>query len=172
MALGPVDLAVVAAYLIGITIFGAHFRKSQRSLKDYFLGGRELPWWAIMLSIVAGETSILTIISTPGIAFGSNMNFLQLVFGYLVARVIISFILIPKYFAGDIFTAYQFIERRFGRPLKIFTAGLFLATRALAEGVRVFAIAIVVEIIFRTGVLTAVIIVTVLTLIYTFEGGF
>lgn len=172
MALGPIDLAVVAAYLIGITLFGAHFRKKQKSLRDYFLGGRELPWWAIMLSIVSAETSILTIISTPGIAFSSNMNFLQLVFGYLVARVVISFVLIPKYFAGEIFTAYQFIERRFGRMLKIFTAGLFLGTRALAEGVRVFAIAIVFEIIFRTGVLTAVIIVTVLTLIYTFEGGF
>ncbi|MGH9448956.1 MAG: sodium:solute symporter [Terriglobia bacterium] len=172
MALGPIDLAIVAAYLIGITVFGAHFRKSQRSLRDYFLGGRELPWWAIMLSIVSAETSILTIISTPGIAYGSNLNFLQLIFGYLVARLVISFVLIPKYFAGEIFTAYQFVERRFGRPLKVFTAGLFLATRALAEGVRVFAIAIVFEIIFRTGVLTAVVIVTVLTLIYTFEGGF
>lgn len=172
MALRPIDLIVLLAYLIGITIFGAHFRKRQKSLRDYFLGGRELPWWAIMLSIVSAETSILTIISTPGIAYGSNMNFLQLIFGYVVARVVVSFVLVPKYFAGEIFTAYQFIERRFGRPLKAFTAGLFLSTRALAEGVRVFAIAIVFEIIFRTGVLTAVIIVTVLTLIYTFEGGF
>lgn len=172
MALRPIDLAVLLAYLIGITLFGAHFRRSQKSLRDYFLGGRELPWWAIMLSIVSAETSILTIISTPGIAYGSNLNFLQLIFGYLIARVVVSFVLIPKYFAGEIFTAYQFIERRFGRPLKAFTAGLFLSTRALAEGVRVFAIAIVFEIIFRTGVLTAVIIVTVLTLIYTFEGGF
>ncbi|HEV2416865.1 MAG TPA: sodium:solute symporter [Terriglobia bacterium] len=172
MALRPIDLIVLLAYLIGITIFGAHFRSRQKSLRDYFLGGRELPWWAIMLSIVSAETSILTIISTPGIAYGSNMNFLQLIFGYVVARVVVSFVLIPKYFAGEIFTAYQFIERRFGRPLKAFTAGLFLSTRALAEGVRVFAIAIVFEIIFRTGVLTAVIIVTVLTLIYTFEGGF
>lgn len=172
MAFGPIDLAVVAAYLIGITLFGAHFRRRQRNLRDYFLGGRELPWWAIMLSIVSAETSILTIISTPGIAYNSNMNFLQLIFGYLVARVVVSFVLLPKYFAGEIFTAYQFIERRFGHALKVFTAGLFLSTRALAEGVRVFAIAIVFEIIFRTGILTAVVVVTVLTLIYTFEGGF
>lgn len=172
MTLRPIDLAVLLAYLVGITLFGAHFRKRQKSLRDYFLGGRELPWWAIMLSIVSAETSILTIISTPGIAYTSNLNFLQLIFGYLVARVVVSFVLIPKYFAGEIFTAYQFIERRFGRPLKAFTAGLFLSTRALAEGVRVFAIAIVFEIIFRTGVLTAVIIITILTLIYTFEGGF
>lgn len=172
MAFGPIDLAVVVAYLIGITIFGAHFRKRQRSLRDYFLGGRELPWWAITLSIVSAETSILTIISTPGIAYSSNMNFLQLIFGYLVARVVVSFVLIPKYFAGEIFTAYQFIERRFGHALKVFTAGLFLSTRALAEGVRVFAIAIVFEIIFKTGILPAVIIITALTLVYTFEGGF
>ncbi|MGH9404565.1 MAG: sodium:solute symporter [Terriglobia bacterium] len=172
MALGRIDVVIVLAYLVGITIFGAHFRKSQHSLRDYFLGGRDLPWWAITLSIVSAETSVLTIISTPGIAFNSNMNFLQLIFGYVVARVVVSFVLIPKYFAGEIFTAYQFIERRFGRPLKVFTAGLFLSTRALAEGVRVFAIAIIFEIIFRTGVLTAVVIVTVLTLIYTFEGGF
>ncbi len=172
MAFSPIDLAIIVAYLISITIFGAHFRKRQRNLRDYFLGGRELPWWAITLSIVSAETSILTIISTPGIAFASNMNFLQLIFGYLVARVVVSFVLIPKYFAGEIFTAYQFIERRFGRVLKVFTAGLFLSTRALAEGVRVFAIAIVFEIIFKTGILPAVVIITVLTLVYTFEGGF
>jgi len=172
VAFSPIDLAIIVAYLISITIFGAHFRKRQRNLRDYFLGGRELPWWAITLSIVSAETSILTIISTPGIAFASNMNFLQLIFGYLVARVVVSFVLIPKYFAGEIFTAYQFIERRFGRVLKVFTAGLFLSTRALAEGVRVFAIAIVFEIIFKTGILPAVVIITVLTLVYTFEGGF
>ncbi len=172
MAFGPIDLTIIVAYLIGITIFGAHFRKRQHNLRDYFLGGRELPWWAIMLSIVSAETSILTIISTPGIAYASNMNFLQLIFGYLVARVVVSFVLIPKYFAGEIFTAYQFIECRFGRALKVFTAGLFLSTRALAEGVRVFAIAIVFEIIFKTGILPAVVIITILTLVYTFEGGF
>lgn len=172
MALTPIDLAVLVAYLIGITVFGAHFRKRQHSLRDYFLGGRELPWWAITLSIVSAETSILTVISTPGIAYSSNMNFLELIFGYLIGRVVVSFVLIPKFFTGEIFTAYQFVEKRFGHTLKVFTAGLFLISRALAEGVRVFAIAIVFEIIFKTGVLSAAIIVTVLTLIYTFEGGF
>ncbi len=172
MTLRPIDWGVIAAYLIGITVFGAHFRKRQRGLRDYFLGGRELPWWAISLSIVSAETSILTIISTPGIAFSSNMTFLELIFGYLIGRVVVSFVLIPKFFSGEIFTAYQFIEKRFGDALKAFTAGLFLVSRALAEGVRVFAVAIVFEIIFRTGVLPAVVIVTVLTLIYTFEGGF
>ena len=171
MAFSKLDLLVVIAYLVGITLFGAHFRKRQRTLHDYFLGGRRLPWWAIAFSVVSAETSILTIISTPGIAYRSNLGFLQLVFGYLVARIVVSFLLIPRYFAGELFTAYQLIERRFGPSLKNFTAGLFLVTRALAEGVRVFAISIVIEVIFKTGVLASVIIITVLTLFYTFEGG-
>ncbi len=171
MALSWLDLGVVVAYLVGITLFGAHFRKSQRTLRDYFLGGRRLPWWAISFSVVSAETSILTIISTPGIAYRSNLNFLQLVLGYLVARVVVSFILIPRYFAGELYTSYQLIEQRFGRGLKVFTAALFLITRALAEGVRVFAISIVIEVIFKTGVLASVIIITALTLFYTFEGG-
>lgn len=171
MALSWIDLFVVAAYLTGVTLLGAHFRKKQRSLSDYFLGGRQLPWWALALSVVSAETSVLTIISTPGIAYRSNLAFLQLVFGYLVARVIVSFVLLPRYFAGELFTAYQFIERRFGFRLKVFTAALFLSTRALAEGVRVFAISIVVAVVFRTGMLAAVAVVTLLTVFYTFEGG-
>jgi SSS family transporter len=172
VALSWVDFLVVVAYLVAITTFGAHFRKRQQTLHDYFLGGRRLPWWAIALSVVSAETSILTIISTPGIAYRSNLAFLQLVAGYLVARVVVSLVLIPRYFAGELFTAYQLIEQRFGRGLRIFTAALFLATRALAEGVRVFAISIVMEVIFKTGVLASVLIITALTLFYTFEGGF
>jgi solute:Na+ symporter, SSS family len=171
MAFSALDLAVVIAYLLAITLFGAHFHKTQHTLRDYFLGGRRLPWWAIALSVVSAETSILTIISTPGLAYRSNLGFLQLVFGYLVARVVVSFLLIPRYFAGDLFTAYQLIEQRFGHGLKIFTAALFLLSRALAEGVRVFAISIVVEVVFKTGVLASVVVITALTLFYTFEGG-
>jgi SSS family transporter len=171
LAISWLDLIIVIGYLAGVTALGARFGKRQRSLHDYFLGGRQLPWWAIGLSVVSAETSILTIISTPGIAYATNMAFLQLVFGYLVARVVVSFVLIPKYFAGEIYTAYQLIERRFGRTLKIFTAALFLVTRALAEGVRVFAISIMIEVVFRTGVFPAVLIITLLTLFYTFEGG-
>ncbi len=171
MAFSWVDFGVVVVYLIGITLFGAHFGKSQRNIHDYFLGGRRLPWWAIAFSVVSAETSILTIISTPGIAFISNMGFLQLVMGYIVARVLVSFILIPRYFAGELYTAYQLIEQRFGRGMKIFTAALFLVTRALAEGIRVFAISIVIEVIFDTGVLTSVLIITALTLFYTYRGG-
>ena len=180
MGLNVWDLAVVAVYLAGITIFGLRFRKKQRSLKDYFLGGNRIPWWAISLSIVAAETSTLTIISVPGMAYEKNFGFLQLVIGYMVGRIVISFLLIPPYFRGQLFTAYQLIEIRFGKTLRSLTAGLFLITRAAAEGVRVFAVAIVVAIAlssFLGGLgslardVAAIAIVTLLTLIYTFEGG-
>jgi SSS family transporter len=171
VAISWLDLLVVIAYLGAITIFGAHFRKSQRTLRDYFLGGRRLPWWAISFSVVSAETSILTIISTPGIAYHSNLGFLQLVLGYLVGRVVVSFALIPRYFAGEMFTAYQLIEQRFGRHLKVFTGVLFLVTRALAEGVRVLAIVIVIGVVFKNGAVVALLIIAALTLFYTFEGG-
>ena len=171
MAFSWIDLAVVIAYVIAITAFGARFRKGQKTLHDYFRGGRRLPWWAITLSIVCAETSILSIISTPGISYRSNLGFLQLVLGYLVARVVVSFLFIPRYFSGELYTAYQLIERRFGHGLRLFTAGLFLITRALAEGVRVFAISIVIAIIFKTGVATSMVIIFALTLLYTLEGG-
>ncbi len=180
MGLNLLDLALIAVYLLGITLFGLRFRKRQRSLRDYFLADRDIPWWAIALSIVAAETSTLTIISVPGLAYDSNFTFLQLVMGYLVGRIIISYVLLPHYFRGDFYTAYQLIERRFGHHLRSLTAGLFLATRAAAEGVRVFAVAIVVGIAlgpllggmgeFRSDVIS-IGIVTLLTLLYTFEGG-
>ena len=130
-----------------------------------------MPWWAIALSIVAAETSTLTIISIPGLAFTSDLGFLQVVFGYLLARVIISLIFIPQYFRGEMFTAYQLIDRRFGPRLRSLTAGLFLITRAAAEGVRVFAVSIVVGIAIGTGDVASIAIITALTMVYTFEGG-
>ena len=169
--LHDVDLLIVALYLAGITLFGLRFRRRQRTMRDYFLAGREIPWWAIALSIVAAETSTLTIISIPGLAYDSNFNFLQWVMGYLVGRVIISFVLLPQYFRGELFTAYELIERRFGARLRTITAAIFLLTRAAAEGVRVYAVAIVVSIALGTGEVASIAIITLLTLIYTFEGG-
>jgi len=171
MGLHRLDYLIIAAYLAGITLFGLQFRKRQRSLKDYFLADRNIPWWAIALSIVAAETSTLTIISIPGLAYDTNLQFLQVVLGYLVGRVIISFVLLPHYFRGDLYTAYELIERRFGRSLRSLTAGLFLLTRAAAEGVRVYAVSIVVTIALGTGEIASIAIITLLTLIYTFEGG-
>jgi SSS family solute:Na+ symporter len=171
MGLNRTDFLIIALYLAGITLFGLRFRKKQRSLRDYFLAGRDIPWWAIALSIVAAETSTLTIISVPGIAYDTNFTFLQLVMGYVVGRVVISFVLLPHYFRGDLYTAYELIERRFGRGLRSLTAGLFLLTRAAAEGVRVYAVSIVVSIALGTGEVTSIAIITALTVVYTFEGG-
>jgi solute:Na+ symporter, SSS family len=171
MGLSHLDFAIIALYLAGITLFGLRFRKKQRTLRDYFLAGRDIPWWAIALSIVAAETSTLTIISIPGLAYDTNLTFLQVVMGYVVGRVVISFVLLPHYFRGDLYTAYELIERRFGRGLRSLTAGLFLLTRAAAEGVRVYAVSIVVSIALGTGEVASIAIITALTVIYTFEGG-
>jgi SSS family transporter len=169
--LRALDLTVIVLYLAGVTWFGARFRGSQKTLKDYFLGGREAPWWAIALSIVSAETSTLTIIGTPPLAYGGSMVFLQIVFGYLLARVVISTIFLPKYFEGQLLTAYELMQRRFGSRVRKATAGLFLITRALAEGVRVFAISIVISIILHTGGMASILVIVCLTLFYTFEGG-
>src|SRR5579863_8285583 len=167
----PIDAAIIAVYLVCITLFGLRFRKSQKSLRNYFLADRNIPWWAISLSIVAAETSTLTIIGTPAIAYGGNFGFLQLVLGYLVGRIVICILLIPQYFRGEMFTAYQLIDRRFGPVLHRVTAAVFLVLRAAAEGVRVWAVSIVVGIALGTGDILSVTIITALTLIYTFEGG-
>jgi len=171
LGLNRIDLLIIAAYLAGITLFGLRFRKRQRTMRDYFLADRNIPWWAISLSIVAAETSTLTIISIPGLAYDSNFTFLQVVMGYVIGRVIISLVLLPQYFRGELYTAYQLIERRFGPELRTVTAALFLLTRAAAEGVRVYAVSIVVSIALGTDEIASIAIITLLTLIYTFEGG-
>jgi SSS family transporter len=165
------DLAVILVYLAGITWFGARFRKTQKSLKDYFLGGRNAPWWAIALSIVSAETSTLTIIGTPTLAFAGDFGFLQVVFGYLVARLAISVLFLPHYFRGEMYTAYELMQRRFGPNIRKVTAATFLVIRAFAEGVRVFAISIVVSIVLGTGEVASIVVIVCLTLFYTFEGG-
>jgi SSS family transporter len=166
-----VDLAVIAVYLIAITWFGARFRKSQRTLKDYFLGGHTAPWWAIGLSIVSAETSTLTVIGTPALSFSGNFGFLQVVFGYLLGRIVISTLFLPQYFRGEMFTAYELMRRRFGERIRRMTAGTFLLLRALAEGVRVFAISLIVAIVLGTGEVVSIGVIVCLTLFYTFEGG-
>src|SRR5258708_5585916 len=167
MGLDKLDLAIITLYLVGITLFGLRFRRRQRSLRDYFLAGRDIPWWAIALSIVAAETSTLTIISIPGLAYDTNLTFLQVVMGYLVGRGVISFVLLPHYFRGDLYTAYELIERRFGRGLRSFTAGLFFLTRAAAEGVRGYAVSIVGSIALGTGAVPPSASLTILTFVYT-----
>jgi solute:Na+ symporter, SSS family len=166
-----IDLSVIALYLAGITWFGARFRKSQRTLKDYFLGGKTAPWWAIALSIVSAETSTLTVIGTPVLSFQGNFGFLQVVLGYLLARIVIAVLFLPAYFRGEMFTAYELMRRRFGERIRKLTAGTFLVLRALAEGVRVVAISLVIAIVLGTGEKTSIVVILLLTLFYTYEGG-
>ncbi|HVS86702.1 MAG TPA: sodium:solute symporter [Candidatus Acidoferrum sp.] len=171
MRIHPLDLVIVIAYLLGITALGMKFRREQHDVSDYFLGGRTAPWWALAFSIVATETSTLTIIGTPAISYGGNLTFLQLVFGYLLGRVLIVLLLLPGYFRGEFFTAYALIEKRFGEKMRAVAATTFLITRAVAEGVRVSAIALVVSVVLGTSERLAVFLVIALTVLYTFEGG-
>ena len=166
-----IDIAVIVAYLAAITWFGAQFRESQNTLRDYFLGGKTAPWWAIALSIVSAETSTLTVIGTPALSFRGNFGFLQVVFGYLLARIVIATFFLPAYFRGEMFTAYELMRVRFGNRIRRLTAGTFLVLRALAEGVRVFAISIVISIILGTGEMASIVVIVCLTLFYTYEGG-
>src|SRR2546423_6890788 len=186
MGFSAVDYVVLLFYLVGITAFGMMFRRTQRTVKDYFIGAKNTHWLVISLSIVATETSTLTLIGVPAIAYstfarpeqGGNFTYLQVVFGYVVARVIISLLLIPAYFKGDLLTAYELLKTRFGVQTKNFAASLFLVMRALAEGVRVFAASFVLSAVLSASLpgwpnlwLWSIIIVGLLTLIYTFEGG-
>jgi SSS family solute:Na+ symporter len=179
MRIHPLDLAIVIVYLLGVTALGMRFRRTQHSAttdsttagREYFLGGRSAPWWALAFSIVATETSTLTIIGTPAISYAGNLTFIQLVFGYLIGRVLIVLFLLPGYFRGEFFTAYALIEKRFGERMRAVAASTFLITRAIAEGVRVSAIALVVSVVLGTSERLAVVIVIALTILYTFEGG-
>jgi SSS family transporter len=171
MRIHPVDLVIVISYLLAVTALGLHFRRKQQSARDYFLGGRTAPWWALAFSIVATETSTLTIIGTPAISYAGNLTFLQLVFGYLVGRVLIVLLLLPGYFRGEFLTAYAVIEKRFGEQMRAVAASTFLITRAIAEGVRVSAIALVISVVLGTSEKFAVILVIALTILYTLEGG-
>src|ERR1700731_3773985 len=171
LAMRWVDLAVIVAYLAGITWFGAQFRSSQHTLRDYFLGGKNVPWWAIALSVVSAETSTLTVIGTPSLAFQGNFGFLQLVFGYLLARLVIVTFFLPAYFRGEMYTAYELMRVRFGERIRRLRVAAFLVLRALAEGVRVFAVSIVISIVLGAGETASIAFILCLTLFYTYEGG-
>src|ERR1041384_4096117 len=144
--MGLLDLFIVVGYLVGITLFGIWFAGKQATTEDYFVGDRSVPWWAIAASIVATETSTITFISVPGVAFsrGGNFQFLQLVFGYMLGRVVISILFIPSYFRGELLTVYQLLERRFGNRIKMLAASLFVVMRNIADGIRLLLTAIVV----------------------------
>src|SRR5467141_728246 len=167
----PLDVAVIFAYFAAVIVFGLLLAGRQRDATDYFLGHRGLPWWALMLSIVATETSAVTVISVPGLAARGNLTFLQVAFGYLLGRVGVAKLLLPGYFEGTQDTAYQRLERRFGRAARRTASGVFLLTRALADCVRIFATAIPLAIITHWSLPLGIVAIGFVTLVYTWVGG-
>jgi SSS family transporter len=187
----PLDVAVLVAYLAGIVVFGAYFSKSHHSIQDYFVSGKTIPWWAIMGSIVATETSTVTFISVPGYAYSTNFTFLQLVMGYMIGRLAVSLLFIPAYFKGELLTVYQLLGDRFGGGVKRLASGVFLLTRSFADGFRLFATGLVLAAVLRamprmdelsrswfpaadptyTILILSVIVMGIATVIYTYHGG-
>jgi solute:Na+ symporter, SSS family len=176
------DLIIIFGYLIGITLFGVLYSGKQETTKDYFVGDRSVPWWAIAASIVATETSTITFISVPGIAFakGGNFEFLQLVFGYMLGRVVISLLFIPMYFKGELFTVYQLLGERFGLKVKMLASALFVIMRNIADGIRLLLTAIVLAAVYTAFVpdanqnvivIASIILLGVVMIIFTFYGG-
>jgi SSS family transporter len=171
MVLTWVDYLVIGGYLLAITAFGSYFARFQKTTRDYFLTGQSVPWWAICFTIVATETSTLTFISVPATAYAGDMTFLQLVFGYIIGRLLVSAIFIPAYFRGDLFTSYELLQRRFGPRVKNLSALIFLVTRSLADGVRLFATALVIAVVTQVPVTWAVVILGIAMIVYTVRGG-
>ena len=161
----------MAAYFGAVLAVGAYFARQGGDASDYFLGRHHMPWVAVMLSIVATETSALTVISIPGIGARSNLTFLQVAFGYLVGRIGVSLWLLPGYFRGEQETAYERLETRFGAQTRRMASAVFMTVRALGDSVRVFASAIPLAIVTGWSIPTSVVVVCLVTLVYTWAGG-
>src|SRR6188474_385512 len=171
MVLTWVDYVVIAGYLLAITAFGTWFARFQKTTVDYFLTGRSVPWWAICFTIVATETSTLSFIGVPAGAYAGNMTFLQLALGYVIGRVLVSVLFLPAYFRGELFTSYELLLRRFGPEVKNVAAVIFVITRTLADGIRLFATALVISVVTQVPVNITVIALGVAMIIYTVRGG-
>jgi SSS family solute:Na+ symporter len=178
MQLHALDLFIIVAYMLGVTAFGWYFGRKQKNIRDYFLSDREVPWWALAGSIVATETSTVTFISVPAFAFaanargeGGNFTFMQLVVGYMIGRLVIILLLLPMYFRGELFTVYQVLDKRFGGHVKRTAASLFLITRSLADGIRLFATALVLVALTGWSDPTSILIIGIVTVLYTYLGG-
>lgn len=165
------DYLIILSYLIGVALIGIFSGGKQKSIKDYFQGSKSVPWWAVCFSIVAAETSTLTFISIPGLAYVANLNFLQVTFGYLLGRIIIAFVFLPAYEKGELKTAYTFLENRFGGKTRSFASIVFLFTRIAADGVRLFATAIPLKLMLDISYPTAIAIIAFIALVYTYTGG-
>lgn len=174
LAIGGVDAAVLIAYLAGVVLFGLWLGRGQRDVAGYLLGGRNLPWWAVLLSIVATETSTVTFLSVPGVAFDpqqGSLVFLQLTFGYILGRLVIVFVFLPHYFRGTLFTAYQVLDRRFGGATKQAASMMFLLTRNLADGLRLYLTAFVLRNAVGLDLSMCIVLIGIATILYTVLGG-
>jgi len=171
MVLTWLDYVVIAGYLLAITAFGSWFARFQKTTRDYFLTDRSVPWWAICFTIVATETSTLSFIGVPAGAYAGNMTFLQLAFGYIVGRILVSALFIPAYFRGELYTSYELLQRRFGAGVKNAAAIIFVVTRTLADGVRLFATALVISVVTQVPVPWTIVLLGAAMIVYTVRGG-
>ncbi|HXG54638.1 MAG TPA: sodium:solute symporter [Vicinamibacterales bacterium] len=171
MVLNWLDYTVIGVYLLAITAFGSWFARFQKTTRDYFLTDRSVPWWAICFTIVATETSTLSFIGVPAGAYAGNMAFIQIAFGYIVGRVLVSVLFIPAYFRGELFTSYELLQRRFGPSVKNVAAIIFMVTRTLADGIRLFATALVISVVTQLPVTPTVIVLGAAMIVYTVRGG-
>lgn len=167
----PLDAVVIGAYILAVIGVAFAFAGRRQTARDYFLGGRGLPWWAICFSVVATETSALTVISLPATAYQADFWFIQLALGYLIGRVAIAVFLLPRYFDGELITAYALLERRFGRLTRRFASVIFMVTRSLADSVRMFAAAIPVRLVTGVEYWQAIVATGAITAAYTWVGG-
>ena len=170
-AFTPLDFGVLLVYLAAVTAWGAWLGRGQAGGQDYFLGNRELPWGAVMLSVVATETSTLTFLSIPGVSYLGTLAFLQLTFGYLIGRVVVSMFLLPAYYRGDLVTAYALLEERFGQAARRFASAVFMVTRLLADSVRLFATAIPLALVTGWDYPVSIVVIGAITVVYTYFGG-
>src|SRR4051794_19211803 len=173
MKLSSLDLAIVVIYVLGMTLLGVWFTRAQKDLRTYFVGGRNVGWFMVLVSIVATETSAVTFLSVPGVAFnpdGGNLTFLQLSFGYIIGRCLVAWLLLPQYMGGEMFSAYQVLRERFNPSVQRVASGLFLLTRTVADGLRIFLTALLLQFVLG-GVVPAIVVVGVVTIVYTYLGG-
>jgi len=166
-----IDLTIIIFFLGGISAYGIYNSRKNKSAEDYFLAGRNTPWWVAMFSIVATETSVLTFVSVPGLAYRGDWFFLQLAMGYILGRVLVAFFLLPQYFKGNITSIYEILGSRFGKSVQKTASGIFLITRLFADGVRFLATAVVVQVVTGWPIWMAVLIIGAVTMVYTLSGG-
>jgi solute:Na+ symporter, SSS family len=169
--LAAVDVAIVVLYVLGTIALGGWFSRRQHNLRTYFVGDRDVSWWLVLVSIVATETSTVTFLSVPGLGFRSNFMFLQLAFGYIVGRVLIAGFLLPQYLRGELMSAYQLLQQRFNRSVQRTASGLFLLVRVVADGLRLYLAALLLQQFTRWNGEVSVLVIGAATVLYTLLGG-